>query len=448
MSTFTNWNGPQGCGGPTREMWDDLISQYKELLNNSNYVTKEEGKGLSSNDYTDTDKNKVAMLGQAAFRGIGAIASGTNDLVTGNAVYEELDKFVLKVGNKVLSDNSYTDADKAKVDSINTAATKEYTDTLENSNKLIEAQAVLSAVSNYVQHDGDKVLSDNNFTTAYKNKLDNLKDFVTDFTAFHAYCPVGGADPVGVYYVIGMIKEDSPCTVYMSYTNSSPFEAIVNAAVDTEHDSAVLSVLTTGEGLKFLIVEISASDSGKHYYLAVQRKDWIPTVENQSGTQAGYFSNVEIDVSGINFFPVGADGYIQFNGTALSSGILGICEVSEGFGVTAFSLNRVVDTDGHVMIESVDGELILGEEGFRPNAIIDDTPQPLLSAADVYIGVISEWPIASNVGGVMVAQNYPDVFLPCNGSTFSTTDYPELYAILGTTTLPVRDYGIIRAKTV
>lgn len=452
MSTFTPWNGPQGgCVGPTREMWDDLISQYKELLNNSNYVTKVEGKGLSTCDYTQSEKDRVNSLGTAAFRGIGGIGSGANDLVTGDTIYDTLQNYVLKSVNKGLSSNDYSDTDKAKVDSINTAAAKEYTDMLENSHKLIESQAVYSAIANCVQHDGNKVLSDNNFTTAYKNKLDSINDYdyVTDMSMHTIHAKLGGSDDVGVYYNIGMIDPEKPCTVYLKYTNSSPFEAIVNIAMSVdsnENATAVLSAITNGEGLKFLVVKNTAPNNTEHYYLAVQKRDWIPEFASTDGV--GYFSTVEMTISSINFYPIGYPKYIDYNAVSPGTHIIASCEVSEGFAATAFSLNRVVDTEGHVMIESVDGQLILGEEGFGPNIIDNGTPQPLLSAADVYIGVISEWPIASNVGGVMVAQNYPDVFLPCNGSTFSTTDYPELYAVLGTTTLPVRDYGIIRAKAI
>jgi len=40
----------------------------------------------------------------------------------------------------------------------------------------------------------------------------------------------------------------------------------------------------------------------------------------------------------------------------------------------------------------------------------------------------------------------PNGYLACNGSTFSQSEYPELYAVLGSTTLPNRSDYIIRAK--
>lgn len=40
----------------------------------------------------------------------------------------------------------------------------------------------------------------------------------------------------------------------------------------------------------------------------------------------------------------------------------------------------------------------------------------------------------------------PNGYLACNGSTFSQSEYPDLYAVLGSTTLPNRSGYIIRAK--
>ena len=43
------------------------------------------------------------------------------------------------------------------------------------------------------------------------------------------------------------------------------------------------------------------------------------------------------------------------------------------------------------------------------------------------------------------ALTVPDGFLSCDGSTFSATTYPDLYAALGSTTLPVLAGYVIKS---
>lgn len=94
MSTFTDWNGPQGSG-PSRDMWQELISQYKELLGEANsYVRKVEGKGLSECDFTNALRTKLENIGSAATKNIGSVSGGSDGLVTGDAVFEAIKNFI------------------------------------------------------------------------------------------------------------------------------------------------------------------------------------------------------------------------------------------------------------------------------------------------------------------------------------------------------------------
>ena len=112
MSTFTNWNGPQESG-PSKDMWQELITQYKALLGESNtYVKREAGKGLSECDFTNALKSKLEGIGSAATKNVGAIASGSTDLVTGGAVFEAIKNFITSSAlngylTKSVADNSY-----------------------------------------------------------------------------------------------------------------------------------------------------------------------------------------------------------------------------------------------------------------------------------------------------------------------------------------------------
>ena len=58
----------------------------------------------------------------------------------------------------------------------------------------------------------------------------------------------------------------------------------------------------------------------------------------------------------------------------------------------------------------------------------------------------SDLPIAAQV--LFSGSDIPSGFLECDGSTFSSTDYPDLYSALGSTTLPNNSGYIIKAKSV
>ena len=60
--------------------------------------------------------------------------------------------------------------------------------------------------------------------------------------------------------------------------------------------------------------------------------------------------------------------------------------------------------------------------------------------------LFSEMPIGSEIE--YAGTTAPTGFLKCDGSTYSQTTYPELYAILGTTTLPNKSGYIIKAKQI
>ncbi len=111
------------------ENWTELDKKLKEELDKkakasdlTNKVDKVSGKGLSANDYTDSDKAEVAK------------------------VKDKVDK----VTGKGLSANDFTSTYKAKLDNLDTN------------------------LNNKVDKVSGKGLSTNDFTSAYKTKLDNL----------------------------------------------------------------------------------------------------------------------------------------------------------------------------------------------------------------------------------------------------------------------------------
>ena len=109
---------------------DTLTSFFSKLVSDilSKFVTKEDGKGLSTNDYDATAKNAVDNL-------------STN--------------YVAKDGNKQLSTEDFTSEFKTQLEGLDEKLSSEY-----------------------VAKDGEKVLSTNDFTTEYKTQLDTLKTTV------------------------------------------------------------------------------------------------------------------------------------------------------------------------------------------------------------------------------------------------------------------------------
>ena len=126
------------------------LSSYASKTDLSNKVDKVSGKGLSTNDYTTTDKNKVSAIPTSPkytdttySAGSGLSLTGTTFSVdstiarksdipssvdlSGYAKISDLTSKVDKVSGKGLSTNDYTTADKNKVSAIPT--NPKYTDT-------------------------------------------------------------------------------------------------------------------------------------------------------------------------------------------------------------------------------------------------------------------------------------------------------------------------------
>lgn len=81
--------------------WSETVATKEEV---SGKVDKVDGKGLSTNDYTDADKEKLTAL-------------PTEEMITDSftILNRELDTKVDKEEGKGLSTNDYTDSDKAKL---------------------------------------------------------------------------------------------------------------------------------------------------------------------------------------------------------------------------------------------------------------------------------------------------------------------------------------------
>lgn len=87
------------------------------LQNNiDNKVDKVVGKGLSTNDFTDADKAKLDSLENTVIDS--ALSSTSTNPVENRVITGNLENKVDKVSGKGLSTNDFTDADKATLDSL------------------------------------------------------------------------------------------------------------------------------------------------------------------------------------------------------------------------------------------------------------------------------------------------------------------------------------------
>lgn len=137
----------------------DLSDYYTKSQTNSlisGKVDKVTGKGLSENDFTTVEKDKLKSLENYDDSQIKSDISAINSTL-GNKVD--------KVTGKGLSTNDFTDEYKSKVDTSapqSTTYTKNETDNL---------------LGDKVDKVSGKGLSTNDFTKSYKDKLDGLKNY-------------------------------------------------------------------------------------------------------------------------------------------------------------------------------------------------------------------------------------------------------------------------------
>lgn len=187
--------------------YDNILSKF------NNYVLKEAGKGLSSNDYTPTDKNKVGLItitgtgnsflaDDGSYKtivipendGIKDVQSGGSSVVnalgvaelhkvasTGN--YNDLTNIpttLVKDANYVHTDNNFTKMYKDLIGNIDVMG--DGSKFLANDGTYYELTDVaktgsyndLTDVPNNIVTDANYVHTDNNFTTTLKTKLENM----------------------------------------------------------------------------------------------------------------------------------------------------------------------------------------------------------------------------------------------------------------------------------
>lgn len=230
-------------------------------------VDKVSGKGLSTNDYTTTEKNKLAGIATGATKTVVDTAlsssstnpvqnkvvntaiSNLNTLVGDTAVSTQITNAVAnkvdKVSGKGLSTNDYTTAEKNKLSGIDTGANKTIVDNVlsTTSTNPVQNKVVNTAISNLNTLVGDKSVS-SQISTAIASKAD------TGHT--HTKSEVG----------LGNVDNTADADKSVKYATSAGSAASVTGVVNIEHGGT--GSTNRGEAYKALITGGSVSSDEQH----------------------------------------------------------------------------------------------------------------------------------------------------------------------------------------
>ena len=152
------------------------------------YVAKENGKGLSEANFTSTEKTKLSGIAEGAQVNVieSVSVDGTALTVTSKGVNIDLSGKVDKVDGKGLSTNDYTSTEKTKLSGIETGAQVNVIESVKvnGTAQTVTDKAVditvptntsdLTNDSNFVS-DTNYVHTDNNYTTDEKTKLSGIQ---------------------------------------------------------------------------------------------------------------------------------------------------------------------------------------------------------------------------------------------------------------------------------
>ena len=139
-------------------------------------VDKVDGKGLSTNDYTTTEKNKLNGIQEGATKTTidTALSASSTNPVQNKIINTALGNKVDKVSGKGLSANDFTTDYKNKLDGIESGATNTTVDDELNSTSTnpVQNKIVKGALDKKVDKVDGKGLSTNDFTNALKALLE------------------------------------------------------------------------------------------------------------------------------------------------------------------------------------------------------------------------------------------------------------------------------------
>ena len=405
MSTFSDWNGPQG-GGVRASDLVQLANAYSDL------VTKLNQHIALTPDPQDVHGVKTYV--EAKIAEIRGLIPSVTAFIT-----------------EAAADAKYALKTQVPSDTVNHTELANYVQTSAMNNKLtdylkkndLSAQQVILDIQADITA-LEAALAVNTFEKPVFKATEYIEGLVhaveqIQFIDKPIAAFVGGSDEVGVYYILGMLR-DKAGTAYIRMGNTKPFSAVVNFAVTPDWKGA-LSVTTDCElkGLKWKIVSGTSASGEKHAYLAIQSTEWISQFASTDGV--GIFTDINFYGSGINFAPIDSDSWVRPNGNCHN-----VCDCKSGKG---FSFSELATT--------IMGRQIYREAG-NPYVTVRD-----LKALD-HVGVISYWPFYDENG---VAVDVPEGYHACDGTDVLPEDDVSDEFREKFTAYPLQDYAIIKTKS-
>lgn len=265
-------------------------------------VDKVSGKGLSTNDYTTTEKNKLAGIDEGANKTVvdSAISSTSTNPVQNKAVYDSLATKVDKVSGKGLSTNDYTSDEKTKLAGIDEGANKTVVDAAMSSTSTnpVQNKAVNSALSNKVDKVDGKELSSNDYTDAEKTKLEGIEEKANNYTLPNATSSTLGGVKVGTNIsvsngtisvatgttsAVGVVKLENAAS---ASTTTAATPAAVKAVKDIADAKAAKATTLSGYGITDAYTKTEIDNkvsSALHYKGSKDTYADLPTTGNTIG---------------------------------------------------------------------------------------------------------------------------------------------------------------------
>ena len=409
MSTFTDWNGPQGGGVRATDLIQ-LANAYSDLVAKLNQHMSDKTPGTSDvhgiKNYVEAQIETIKGLIPSVSAFITEVKADSKYAAKADIPADYVQEATLDNYVKASALSDYLKTNDLDSNDIITAITNDIT--------------VINAALNISKNPADDfvfempVLKATGYIEGLVQAVEQIQFVDKSITAF-----VGGVDEIGVYYILGMLKDKSG-TAYIHMGNTKAFSAVVNFAITPEWHGA-LSVTTDCElkGLKWKIVSGTSATGEKHTYLAVQSTEWTSNFASSDGV--GIFTGISFYASGINFVPVGSSDWVEPNGNCHN-----ICDCKSGKG---FSFSELATT-------------ILGKQIYREPANPYTTVKDL-KAIDT-IGVISDWPFYNANG---IAVDVPESYHACDGTDVLPDDDVSDEFRAKFHKYPLQDYAIIKTKS-
>lgn len=265
-------------------------------------VDKVSGKGLSTNDYTTTEKNKLAGIDEGANKTVvdSAMSSTSTNPVQNKIVDAALATKVDKVSGKGLSTNDYTSDEKTKLAGIDEGANKTVVDTAMSSTSTnpVQNKVVNSALSNKVDKVDGKELSSNDYTDAEKTKLEGIEEKANNYTLPNATSSTLGGVKVGTNIsvsngtisvatgttsAVGVVKLENAAS---ASTTTAATPAAVKAVKDIADAKAAKATTLSGYGITDAYTKTEIDNkvsSALHYKGSKDTYADLPTTGNTVG---------------------------------------------------------------------------------------------------------------------------------------------------------------------